>query len=143
MPVLFESRRNPFLISTDPSRLDIEAITDMLSRAYWAKERSRETIKRAMENSLVFGVYNGSRQVGLARIVTDYVTFAWLCDVFVHEDYRGQGIAKWLMESIQAHPDLQGLRRFILITRDAHGLYRQFGYTSLQNPDRWMEKFNG
>ena len=138
-----ESHRDPLLISTDPSLLDMDAVTDMLSRAYWAKDRTREVIDRAMQNSLVFGVYDGDRQVGLARVVSDYATFAWLCDVFVHEDYRQRGIGKWLMETILAHPDLQGLRRFLLITRDAHGLYSQYGFTPLQNPDRWMEKING
>ena len=143
MPEIFESRRDSFLISTDLSRLDLDAITDMLSRAYWAKDRTREVIERAMQNSLVFGVYDGTRQVGLARVVSDYATFAWLCDVFVHGDYRKRGIGKWLMETILAHPDLLGLRRFLLITRDAHGLYSQCGFTPLQNPDRWMEKLNG
>jgi GNAT superfamily N-acetyltransferase len=142
MPNILDSQRGSLLISTDPSRLDLEAITDMLSRAYWAKDRTREVIVRAMQNSLVFGVYDGNRQIGLARVVSDYATFAWLCDVFVHEDYRQRGIGKWLMETILAHPDLQGLRRFLLITRDAHGLYSQYGFTPLQNPDRWMEKIN-
>jgi N-acetylglutamate synthase-like GNAT family acetyltransferase len=137
-----ESHKDNFLISTDPSRLDMDSITDMLSRAYWAKDRSRETIKRALENSLVFGVYDGPRQVGLARVVTDYATFAWLCDVVIHEDYRGHGAGKWLMETILAHPDLQGLRRFLLATRDAHELYSRYGFTSLHNPSRWMEKFD-
>jgi GNAT superfamily N-acetyltransferase len=142
MPEIIESHRDALLISTDPSRLDLDAITDMLSRAYWAKDRTREIIVRAMQNSLVFGVYDGNRQIGLARVVTDYATFAWLCDVFVHEDYRQRGIGKWLMETILAHPDLHGLRRFLLVTRDAHGLYSQYGFTPLQNPDRWMEKIN-
>jgi GNAT superfamily N-acetyltransferase len=142
MPEIIESHRDTLLISTDPSRLDLEAITDMLSRAYWAKDRTREVIVRAMQNSLVFGVYDGNRQIGLARVVTDYATFAWLCDVFVHEDYRQRGIGKWLMETILAHPDLKGLRRFLLITRDAHGLYSQYSFTALQNPDRWMERIN-
>jgi N-acetylglutamate synthase-like GNAT family acetyltransferase len=142
MPEIIESHRDALLISTDPSRLDLDAITDMLSRAYWAKDRTREIIVRAMQNSLVFGVYDGNRQIGLARVVSDYATFAWLCDVFIHEDYRQRGIGKWLMETILAHPDLHGLRRFLLITRDAHGLYSQYGFTPLQNPDRWMEKIN-
>jgi GNAT superfamily N-acetyltransferase len=142
MPEIIESHRDTLLISTDPSRLDLDAITDMLSRAYWAKDRTREVITRAMQNSLVFGVFDGNRQVGLARVVSDYATFAWLCDVFVHEDYRQRGIGKWLMETILTHPDLQGLRRFLLITRDAHGLYSQYGFSPLQNPDRWMEKIN-
>lgn len=142
MPLTIEVQRDRFLISTDPNRLNLDAVIDMLSRAYWAQGRTPEIIARTMRNSLVFGIYDGERQVGLARVVSDYATFAWLCDVFIHEDYRGQGLGKWLMETIQAHPDLQGLRRWMLITRDAHGLYRQFGFTSLEAPDRWMEKLN-
>ena len=138
---IIETHRNELTISTDPARLDLDAITDMLSRAYWAQGRTRDVIARYIQHSLVFGIYDGSRQVGLARVVSDYTTFAWLCDVFIHEDYRGRGIGKWLMETILAHPDLQGLRRFLLATRDAHGLYRQYGFTPLENPERWMEKF--
>lgn len=87
-------------------------------------------------------MYDGERQIGLARVVSDFAIFAYLCDVFIHEDYRGQGIGKWLMATVLSHPDLQGMRRWTLATRDAHGLYRQFGFTQLNNPERWMEKFN-
>jgi GNAT superfamily N-acetyltransferase len=138
-----ESHHENLSISTDPARLDLDAITDMLSRAYWAQGRTREVIARYVEHSLVFGVYDSGKQIGLARIVSDYTTFAWLCDVFIHEDYRGRGIGKWLMETILSHPELQGLRRFLLATRDAHGLYAQYGFTPLADPGRWMEKFNG
>ncbi len=143
MPQIIETHRDRFTISTDPTRLDVDTITDMLSRAYWAKGRTREIIARTLQYSLTFGVYDGSRQIGLARIVSDYTTFAWLCDVFIHEDYRGQGLGKWLMQTIHSHPDLQGLRRWLLATRDAHGLYAQYGWKSLNNPERWMENFNG
>lgn len=143
MPEIIEFRRENLLISTDPARLDLAAITEMLSQAYWAKERTPDIIARSIQNSLVFGVYQETRQIGLARVVSDYTTFAWLCDVFIDEAYRGRGIGKWLMETILAHPDLKGLRRFLLITRDAHGLYSQYGFTELHNPDRWMEKFDG
>jgi GNAT superfamily N-acetyltransferase len=115
----------------------------MLGRAYWAKGRTPEVIARYLEHSLTFGIYHGELQIGLARVVSDYTTFAWLCDVFLHEDYRGQGLGKWLLQTVHSHPDLQGLRRWMLATRDAHGLYEQFGWTSLANPERWMEKFNG
>jgi GNAT superfamily N-acetyltransferase len=142
MPEIIETHRNELTISTDPARLDLDAITDMLSRAYWAQGRTRDVIARYTQHSLVFGVYDGPRQIGLARIVSDYTTFAWLCDVFIHEDYRGRGIGKWLLETILAHPDLQGLRRFLLVTSDAHGLYSQYGFTPLDTPERWMEKFN-
>lgn len=140
---IIETRRAPlFVISTDPARLDLDAIVQMLSRAYWAKGRTHEVIARYVQHSLVFGVYDGERQVGLARVISDYTTFAYLCDVFIHEDYRGQGIGKWLLETVLAHPDLQGLRRRMLATNDAHGLYQQYGFTPLGNPERWMEIFN-
>lgn len=129
------------LISTDPARLDVDAIAEMLTRAYWAKGRPRERTERALANSLVFGMYDGERQIGLARVVTDYAIFAYLCDVFIHEEYRGRSLGKWLMETVLGHPDLQGLRRWTLATNDAHGLYRQFGYETLPHPERWMERF--
>jgi len=143
MPQIIETRRESYLISTDSSRLDLEAVADMLSRAYWAKDRTPEVITRSIQNSLVFGVYDNDRQIGMARVVSDYATFAWLCDVFILEEYRGCGIGKWLIETILAHPDLQGLRRFLLATRDAHELYSRYGFTPLRNPDRWMEKYDG
>ena len=143
MPTFIEAHRDHLTISTDPDRLDIDAIHSLLSRAYWAKGRTREVIARYVQFSLVFGVYDGQKQVGLARIVSDYTTFAWLCDVFIHEDYRGKGIGKWLMETILAHPDLQGLRRIMLATNDAHGLYAKYGFTAMHNPENWMEKYNG
>jgi len=142
MTQFLESRRDGLTLSTDPGRLDFDAITEMLAGTYWAKGRTRAVIERACAHSLVFGVYEASRQAALARLVTDYTTFAWVCDVFVHAEYRGRGIGKWLMESMLAHPDLQGLRRWLLATRDAHGLYRQFGFGELHSPERWMEIFN-
>ena len=142
MPQIIEVKRDNFTISTDPSRLDVDAIADMLTRAYWAKGRPRERTERALDNSLVFGLYNGAKQIGLARIVSDYAVFAYLCDVFIHEDYRALGLGKWLMETVHAHPDLQGLRRWVLATHDAHGLYKQYGWTPLENPDNWMEILN-
>ena len=143
MPQIIEVHKDNFTISTDPARLDIDAITEMLTRAYWAQGRTRDMVARYVQHSLVFGIYDGTRQIGLARIVSDYTTFAWLCDVFIHEDYRGHGLGKWLMQTIHSHPDLQGLRRWLLATRDAHGLYQQFGWELLDHPERWMHKFNG
>ena len=143
MSKFFESRWENLLISTDPDLLDIDAVCDFLSRAYWSQGRPRDRIELSLRHSLVFGIYADSRQIGLGRVVTDYTTFAWLCDVFIHEDHRGRGIGKWLMASILSHPELQGLRRFLLVTRDAHGLYSQFGFTSMKNPESWMERFNG
>ncbi len=143
MPQIIETHRNQFTISTDPSRLDVDAIADMLKRAYWAQGRTRERLERALANSLVFGLYDGDKQIGLARVVSDYAIFAYLCDVFVHEDYRARGLGKWLMQTVHSHPDLQGLRRWLLATRDAHSLYAQYGWKSLGDPGRWMENFNG
>lgn len=142
MPQQLESHRENFTISTDPARLDLTAVADMLSRAYWAKGRTPEMVARTLQHSLTFGLYDGSRQVGLARVVSDYTTFAWLCDVFIHEDYRGRGLGKWLLETVHSHPDLQGLRRWMLATRDAHDLYSQYGWQLLPNPENWMTKTN-
>jgi GNAT superfamily N-acetyltransferase len=140
---ILEACRENLLISTDQARLDIEVIAEMLTRAYWAKGRTHDVIARYLQHSLVFGVYDDGKQIGLARIISDYTTFAWLCDVFILEDYRGRGISKWLIETILAHPDLQGLRRFVLVTRDAHELYAKYGFSELSKPDNWMERFNG
>ena len=137
-----EYKRDQFIISDDPARLDFEAICDFLSRAYWADKRPREVIRKSLQFSLNFGVYVGNRQIGFARVITDRATFAYLCDVFVHEDYRGKALGKWMMECILAHPELQGLRRWSLATHDAHGLYKQFGFTELSDPSKWMEKFD-
>ena len=141
MPKNIEVHRENFTISTDSSRLDVDAICEFLARAYWSKGRPRERTERALENSLVFGLYDGNKQIGIARVVTDYAIFAYLCDVFIHEDYRALGLGKWLIETVMSHPDLQGLRRWTLATRDAHELYRQFGWDALSNPERWMEMF--
>ena len=139
MPQIIEAQRDNFIISTDPARLDNDAIAEMLKRSYWASGRPRERLDRALANSLVFGLYDGDKQIGLARVVSDYAIFAYLCDVFIHEDYRAHGLGKWLMQTIHSHPDLQGLRRWTLVTRDAHELYRQFGWVSLNDPNSWME----
>lgn len=139
MPQIIETHRDRFTISTDPARLDNDAIAEMLKRSYWASGRPRAQLDRALANSLVFGIYDGEKQIGLARVVSDYAIFAYLCDVFIHEDYRAHGLGKWLMQTIHGHPDLQGLRRWALVTRDAHGLYRQFGWDELHDPDSWME----
>ena len=132
-----------FLISTDRSKLDLDAIHRFLTRSYWAEGIPRETVARSIENSLCFGVYNGGEQVGFARVVSDFATYAYLADVFILEQYRERGLGKELMASVMAHPDLQGLRRWSLATRDAHGLYTQFGFTALENPSRMMEIVDG
>jgi len=141
MPQILETQRDRFTISTDPARLDMDAICDFLKRAYWANTRPRERTERAIRNSLVFGVYDGDRQIGVARVVSDYSIFAYLCDVFIHEDYRLRGLGKWLIQTILEHPDLREMRRWVLVTDDAHGLYRQFGFTSIDDPEHWMQMF--
>jgi GNAT superfamily N-acetyltransferase len=135
-----EWSRGDFLISTDRSRLDMDVIHGFLDRSYWAAGRSRETIARSIENSVAFGVYEGNRQIGFARVITDYATFAWVADVFILEDYQGRGLAKWLMETMLAHPELQAFRRWVLATKDAHGLYEKYGFTPLMRSERWMER---
>lgn len=137
--MLVEERQNNFLISTDPSRLDAHAIHAYLHRSYWAAGIPVEVVERAIRGSLCFGLYENDRQIGFARVVTDRATFAYLADVYVLESYRGRGLSKWMMRVIMAHPDLQGLRRFSLVTKDAHGLYAQFGFTPLAHADRYME----
>jgi GNAT superfamily N-acetyltransferase len=134
-----EHRRDEFLLSTDPERLDLDVIHGFLSDCYWAKGIPRETVLRSIENSLCFGVYRQAKQVAFARVVSDFATYAYLGDVFVIEQYRGHGLGKWMMECIRQHPGLQGLRRWTLLTRDAHGLYSRFGFTSLKTPERYME----
>ena len=138
----YECHNGSYCVSTDPARLDVDAIHGYLSRSYWATGRPREVTARALEHSLCFGVYDGERQVGLARVITDYATYAYLCDVFILEEYQGRGLGKWLMACVTEHPDLCNIRRFMLATRDAHGLYRQVGFTELKSPERWMEKYN-
>jgi GNAT superfamily N-acetyltransferase len=129
-------------ISTDKSLLDFDLIYKYLSRdSYWALGIPVATLKRAIDNSMCFGIFKHSKQAGFARVVTDGATFAYICDVFVLPAHRGIGLSKWLMQTIAEHPELQGLRRWSLATVDAHGLYSQFGFTPINRPDRWMEKF--
>ena len=139
MSQILEAHRDRFTISTDPARLDIDAICDFLTRAYWANTRPCERTEHAIQNSLVFGVYEGDRQIGVARVVSDYAVFAYLCDVFIHEDYRTHGLGKWLIETVLEHPDLKEVRRWLLATYDAHGLYERFGFAAIEEPERWMQ----
>ncbi|HEY5074554.1 MAG TPA: GNAT family N-acetyltransferase [Pyrinomonadaceae bacterium] len=133
--------RGEYSISTDRSRLNIELIHDYLSNtSYWATGRSLEVVRRSIENSLCFGIYKNSEQVGFARVVTDYATFAWIADVFVLPEHRRRGLSKWLVEVMIAHPQLLGFRRWVLSTKDAHGLYERFGFIELHRPERWMER---
>ena len=135
-----EFRRADFLVSTDPARVDLDVVHNFLTNCYWAKGIPRETVARSIEHSLCFGIYDGSgAQVGFARVVSDFATVAYLGDVFVLESHRGRGLSKFMMDCIMHHPALQGLRRWILLTRDAHGLYKEFGFTPLKSADRYME----
>jgi len=133
-------RKGELEISTDPARVDTSAVHSFLTASYWAEGVPLAVVERSIRNSLCFGVYRGGEQAGFARVITDRATFAYLADVYVLPAFRGRGVAKWLMECILAHPDLQGLRRWSLITRDAHGLYQAFGFQPLRAPERWMEK---
>lgn len=134
--------KDNFTITTETEKLDIDFIHAYLCRSYWAKGIPKAVVSRSIEGSLCFGVFENSRQVGFARMVTDKATFAYLADVFIIEEYRGRGLSKWLMEIIMAHPELQVLRRILLATRDAHGLYAKFGFTPLTYVDRWMQIHN-
>ncbi|HJW13904.1 MAG TPA: GNAT family N-acetyltransferase [Thermoanaerobaculia bacterium] len=135
-----EWRREGFTISTDKDKLDRAAIHEFLRGSYWAKGIPREVVDRSIEHSLCFGLYDGNRLVGFARVISDLATFGYLADVFVLESHRGRGLATWFMQIIMAHPDLQGLRRWMLATADAHGLYRKIGFTEPSRPERLMEK---
>jgi len=134
-----EFRKDNFIVSTDKSRLDVSLIHAFLSHAYWAQNRPMAVVRKSIEHSLCFGVYEGDRQIGFARVISDYATFAYLDDVFILEGYRGRGLARWLVECVRRHPELQGLWRFALTTRDAHGLYAKVGFKPLLRPERFME----
>jgi GNAT superfamily N-acetyltransferase len=129
-------------VTTDAARIDLEQVHAWLSVSYWAEGRSFETVVKSAQNSMNFGAFVGGRLVGYARVVTDRATFAWLCDVVVEEGARGQGVGKALVKAVAEHPDIDGIKRIILATRDAHGLYEQFGFELLPNPERWMVKRN-
>ncbi|MBX3317336.1 MAG: GNAT family N-acetyltransferase [Phycisphaeraceae bacterium] len=144
--VNYAVRRDGFLISSDPALLDLDVVHGFLSTCYWSPGIPRATIERALAHSLSFGLYETSGatpgQIGFARVITDRATFAYLCDVFVLDAARGRGLGTWLIESVLAHPDLHGLRRFCLLTRDAHTLYARFGFKPMPDPSRYMEVWN-
>jgi len=131
--------RDTFTVTCDPAKLDLAVVAGFLASSYWAEGIPIATVEKSLENSLCFVVLDGERQIGFARVITDRATIAYLGDVFILPEYRGRGLAKWLMECIVSHPDLQGLRRWMLGTRDAHGLYARFGFTPLKHPERVME----
>ncbi len=136
------NEETPYTISTDPQSLDISLIHAFLSQSYWAKDIPLAVVERSIRHSLCFGVFHQDRQVGFARVITDFATFAYIADVFVLPEHRGRGVSKLLMKAIRAHPDLQGLRRLVLATRDAHGLYSQFGFQPLAQPESFMTIHN-
>ena len=137
-----QEKHKNYTISTDKTKLNLEIIHDFLANSsYWAEERSLATVRKSIEHSLCFGVYKASRQAGFARVVTDYVTFAWVCDVFILNEYRGEGLGKRLIEHIVAYPELQGLRNMLLATKDAHEFYRKYGsFEGLSKPEKWMNR---
>lgn len=131
--------RGDYEISTDPARVDADLVHEFLTSSYWAKGIPLETVRLSIENSIPFGLYHGQQLVGFARIISDLATFAYLADVFILPSHRGRGLSRWLLECITGHPDLQGLRRWMLATQDAHRLYAMFGFTPLKSADSWME----
>jgi GNAT superfamily N-acetyltransferase len=132
--------RDTFTVTCDPAKLDLAVITEFLASSYWARGIPASTVAKSLAGSLCFAVLDAERQIGFARVITDRATIAYVGDVFILPEYRGRGLAKWLMECVVSHPDLQGLRRWVLATRDAHGLYKQFGFTPLKRPEVFMER---
>jgi N-acetylglutamate synthase-like GNAT family acetyltransferase len=132
-------QKEDFYITTDKTKIDIQYVHQFLSNTYWAKDIPLDTLKRSIEGSICFSVFHSDKQVGFARVITDEATFAYLADVFIDDNYRGQGLSRWLMEVIMAQPSLQGLRRFLLATRDAHGLYEKFGFKRIESAEPWMQ----
>ena len=134
------AQKDNFYISTDKSKLDFTYIHQFISKSYWAAGIPVETLQRSIEGSMCFGLYDRGKQIGFARVITDYATFGYLADVFIDENYRGKGLGVWVMSIIMAHPELQGFRNWMLGTKDAHDLYKKFGFTSLDQPERFMRK---
>ncbi len=137
-----EWRKDDYILSTDKAKIDVNAVHQFLTHSYWAEGIPMDLVKRSIENSLCFGMYYQQKQIGFARVISDFATFAYLADVFITPEERGKGLSKWLMQTIIDHPYLQGLRIFTLATKDAHELYAQFGFTLFDKPERWMQKHN-
>jgi GNAT superfamily N-acetyltransferase len=141
MATIIETHQDEYLISTDPARLDTAAVHTFLTGVYWCAGISKPLVEKALANSLCFGLYHEDEgQVGLSRVVTDYATYAYLCDVYVLDSHRGKGLGHWMVECVMTHPDLQNLRRFTLATKDAHGVYAVFGFAAPKAPERQMER---
>lgn len=139
---IVDYQKDDYLITTDFSRIDIEAVCSLLKQTYWANSRKKDVVIKSLKNSLCFSLLHKGRQIGLIRVITDGATFAYLCDVVIEEEYRHKGLGKWFLECVFKYPDLQNLRRWFLATRDAHEFYRKFGFNSLKNPEKFMEIFN-
>jgi GNAT superfamily N-acetyltransferase len=134
--------RGEFRVSTDRTKIDGRVVHDFLTHSYWSEGIPRDVVERSIRGSLCFGVYQGAKLIGFARVISDRATFAYLADVFILEEFRGRGLGRWLMECIMVHPELQNLRRWSLLTRDAHSLYEKFGFTAPKLPERHMERSN-
>jgi GNAT superfamily N-acetyltransferase len=132
--------RETFTITCDPAKQDLQVIAEFLASSYWAQDIPPDIVAKSLQHSLCFALLDGERQIGFARVISDYATIAYLGDLFVLPEYRGQGLGKWLMECVMSHPELQELRRWILATRDAHGLYQKFGFMPLKSPEVFMER---
>lgn len=139
MENIISYKKDDFIITTDKDKVDINKVCMFLSKTYWAKDRKRDAIDKSINNSLCISVLHNNTQIGFARVVTDYVTFAYLCDVYMDENYRGNGIGKSMLEFILGHPELQGLKKFLLVTRDAHEFYKKVGFDKLHDQEKFME----
>ena len=140
MDDVLEFRRDSFLVTADATRLDLDAACALLNATYWAKGRSRELIERSFRHSLCFSLFDGERQIGLIRVITDYAVFAYLCDVVIDPAYRGRGLGQWMLSCVLAYPDLRGLRRWCLLTSDAQTFYQKAGFGYIDDPKRYMER---
>lgn len=134
-----EIKNGEYLISTDKKKLDVDVIYNFISKSYWGQDLTIEKVRRAIENSLCFGIYINDTQIGFTRVITDFTGFAFIADVFIVENFQGRGLSKWLMKVILDYPELQELRRWLLATKDAHSLYKKFGFKQLENPLQFME----
>lgn len=139
---ILEYKKDDFLITTDFEKIDFDTVCSLLGKSYWANSRERDVNIKSFKNSLSFSLFHSYKQIGVLRVITDYSTFAYLCDVIIDEEYRHKGLGVWFLECVFKHPELQGLRRWVLATKDAHELYKKFGFESLNNPERFMEIFN-
>ncbi|MBV7272189.1 GNAT family N-acetyltransferase [Clostridium thailandense] len=139
---ILEYKKGDFYITTDSKKIDIDAVSSLLGQSYWAKSRERDVITKSLKNSLCFSLFHNDKQIGLVRVITDYATFAYLCDVIIDDKYRHKGLGVWLLKCVFKYPDLQNLRRWCLATKDAHEFYRKFGFENLIKPEMFMEMIN-